>query len=240
MLRVIPVIDVMNGVVVHAVGGLRDRYHPIVSQHTPSTDPVDVASAIIKYFRPKEMYFADLDAIAGMPPALDTYRAILAFGVRLWVDAGICDSAGAKRVAEAGCDVVAGLETVPSSDALNEIVRVVGRDRVVFSLDLRNGVPLREWTVRGQDQDHVPLTIASMAIATGIRRLIVLDLARVGTCRGPGTEDLCRAIASAYPVELIAGGGISEIEHARRLEACGVKGMLVATALEKWNLNARC
>jgi phosphoribosylformimino-5-aminoimidazole carboxamide ribotide isomerase len=239
-MRVIPVLDVMNGVVVHAVGGRRDRYLPIVSQHTTSTDPVDVASAIIKYFRPKEMYLADLDAIAGKPPAVDNYRAIIALGVRLWVDAGVRDSEGARRLREAGCDVVAGLETVPSVEALSEIVRVVGADRVVFSLDLKNGVPLRDWGVHGQDRNLVPLAIGSMAIATGIRRLIVLDLARVGTCKGPGTEDLCRAIACAYPVELIAGGGISEIEHARGLEACGVSGMLMATALEKWNLNARC
>src|SRR5262245_42443022 len=148
-MRIIPVLDVMNGVVVHGVGGRRSEYQPIVSKLTTSTNPVVVAQRLVESYRPREIYVADLDAIAGRPPALDTYRRIIALGVRLWVDAGACDSPGAKALIDADCDVVAGLETVPSSEVLSEIVRAVGADRVVFSLDLRNGVPLREWPAAG-------------------------------------------------------------------------------------------
>lgn len=224
-MRLIPVLDVLGGVVVRGVGGRRSEYRPIVSQLISSTDPVEVAQALVSTFQPAELYLADLDAIAGAGPAVAVYRAIRDLGVRLWVDAGVRDGDGAERVAAAGCDVVAGLETVAGPDELREIVEAVGADRVVFSLDLRGGVPLREWP--GPDRSPVPTVVAC-----GITRLIVLDLARVGGGAGTGTDDLCREIAATYPhVEVIAGGGVSGPDDLRRLATCGVKGVLVASAL---------
>jgi phosphoribosylformimino-5-aminoimidazole carboxamide ribotide isomerase len=223
--RLIPVLDVLNGVVVRGVGGRRSEYRPIVSQLTSSTDPVEVARVLVNAFRPAELYVADLDAIGGVAPAVGVYRAIRHLGVRLWVDAGVRDTNGAKQIAGAGCDVVAGLETVPGPDELREIVEAVGAERVVFSLDLRDGVPLREWP--GQDRSPVPAVIGC-----GITRLIVLDLARVGGGAGTGTDELCRELATTYPhVEVIAGGGVRGPDDLRRLEACGARGVLVASAL---------
>src|SRR5947208_1573876 len=141
-MRIIPVIDVMNGIVVRGVGGRRHEYKPIVSQLTSSVDPVEVARVLVEAFQPREMYLADLDAIGGAPPAGNTYRAICNLGVRLWVDAGISDAASALRVADSGCDVVAGLETVSGPKVLSQIVTAIGADRIIFSLDLRDGAPL--------------------------------------------------------------------------------------------------
>ena len=219
--RLIPVLDVLHGVVVRGVGGRRGEYRPIVSRLTASTDPVEVARSLVAAFHPAELYLADLDGIAGAPPAVGVYRAIRELGVRLWVDAGVRDGAGARAIAAAGCDVVAGLETVPGPEALREIVAAVRADRVVFSLDLRDGVPLRDWP-----------NPAPTAIASGITRLIVLDLARVGGGSGTGTDELCRQLASNDPhVEVIAGGGVAGPADVDRLAAYGVRGVLVASAL---------
>ena len=218
-MRIIPVLDVLNGIVVRGFGGRRSEYRPIVSRLTSSTDPVEVARVLIDNFNPAELYLADLDALAGAEPAVEMYRTITTLGVQLWVDAGIRDCRGAQLIADAGCDVVAGLETVPGPNDLKGIVEAVGADRVVFSLDLRDGVPLRVWDWR-------------TAFAFGITRLIVLDLARVGGGAGTGTDDLCRQIASAYPhVEVIVGGGVAGPDELLRLDACGVCGALVASAL---------
>jgi phosphoribosylformimino-5-aminoimidazole carboxamide ribotide isomerase len=220
-MRLIPVLDVLHGNVVRGVGGRRSEYRPIVSRLTTATEPVEVARVLVEQFQPAEMYLADLDAIGGAAPAIATYRAIRELGVRLWVDAGVRDGDGVKAIASTDCDVVAGLETVPGPDALRAIVEAVGSERVVFSLDLREGVPIRDWP------DPVPT-----AVGLGISRLIVLDLARVGGGTGTGTDELCRELASTYPqVEVIAGGGIAGPEDLRQLKACGVKGVLVASAL---------
>jgi phosphoribosylformimino-5-aminoimidazole carboxamide ribotide isomerase len=65
-----------------------------------------------------------------------------------------------------------------------------------------------------------------------VRRLIVLDLAQVGTGTGTGTEELCRRLGEMYPdVEIIAGGGVRDEKDLDRLAQCGVKAALVASAL---------
>jgi len=224
--RIIPVLDVMNGVVVRGVGGRRYEYRPIVSRLTSSKVPLNVARALVDSFHPGVLYLADLDALAGAKPAFDMYRGMRELEVRVWVDAAVNSADGAKQVVATGCDVVAGLETVPSAEVLREIVSAVGPERVVFSLDLRDGLPLRDW---GQQS---PQSIAATAVRSGITRLIILDLARVGGGTGTGTDELCREIASTYPhVQIIAGGGISGPEDLNRLAADGVKAVLVASAL---------
>ena len=141
------------------------------------------------------------------------------------------------RIADAGCDVVAGLETVPSPQVLGEIVSAVGADRVVFSLDLRDGCrcgigPTWRQTSRSVRETRTDLEVCPHGCRLRHHAPIVLDLARVGGGAGTGTDELCREIASTYPhVEVIAGGGVSAQDDLKRLGACGVKGVLVASAL---------
>src|SRR6476620_4310738 len=70
MARIIPVIDVIAGRVVRAVGGRRDEYRPIQSRLTQSTDQVEVARTLIELTQAKEIYIADLDSI--LDPSVDT------------------------------------------------------------------------------------------------------------------------------------------------------------------------
>src|SRR5262245_30382036 len=98
-MRIIPVLDVLNGVVVRGVGGRRSEYRPVVSRLTSSTAPLDVARALVDSFHPRELYLADLDAIGGAAPAFGVYQGIRELGVRLWVDAGVRDAQGACAIA---------------------------------------------------------------------------------------------------------------------------------------------
>jgi phosphoribosylformimino-5-aminoimidazole carboxamide ribotide isomerase len=230
------VLDVRGRVVVRGVAGRRSEYRPIVSRLSASADPLVVARVFRERFGFTELYLADLNALAGAPPALDLYAALRSQGFTLWVDAGIRDAPTAGPLAASGVDyLVAGLETVCGPDVVGELCRQYGRERVVFSLDLRDGVPLGDpaaW--RGRDQ---PLEIGVWAGEMGVRRIIVLDVGRVGTEQGLGTEDLCGRLAAACPrLEVIAGGGVRDRDDLRRLEAVGVRAALVASALHDGRL----
>jgi phosphoribosylformimino-5-aminoimidazole carboxamide ribotide isomerase len=229
-MRLIPVLDLSKGQVVRGVAGRRRDYRPVVSRLTPSTEPLAVAREFRDHFGLTELYLADLDAIAGAPAALAVYDALHANGFRLCVDAGICLPDDAQTLARASVEgIVAGLETLRSPDALRALCADHGAGRIIFSLDLKGGRALGE--VSTWDTADA-WGIAVQAIDCGARRLIVLDLERVGVGAGTGTEVLCARLAADYPdVEVIAGGGVRGVEDLRRLKACGVRGVLVASAL---------
>jgi len=230
MQRIIPVIDLKHGIVVRGAGGRREVYRPMESVLTDSTAPLDVARAFRRHFGFEEIYLADLDAIAGEPPAGAVYSDLLADGFSLLVDAGVREQSLAIALARAGVPrIVVGLETLLGPDYLPEIIGVLGCGRVVFSLDLKNGEPLGNREAWGHAD---PLRIVNEAIGMGVRRLIVLDLAAVGSGTGTRTEALCRQTRERHPLlELIAGGGVRCVQDFQRLEDCGVNAVLVASAL---------
>ena len=81
--------DLRGGQVVRGIAGRREEYRPIVSQLCADAWPASVARALVEQFGFAEVYVADLDAIAGRDPDWNSYRAIAACGLRLWVDAGL-------------------------------------------------------------------------------------------------------------------------------------------------------
>ncbi len=238
-MRILPVLDLKGGLVVRGVAGRRHEYQPVRSCLTASAGPLEVAEAFRQHFGLTELYLADLDAIAGQPPAVALYAALRQRGFRLWVDAGLRSEAEAGPLAGAGVDVlIAGLETLAGPEALTALCQRFGRERIVFSLDLHGGRPL----VRGQETwgSDEPRTVAEHALACGARRLLILDLARVGVNTGTGTEELCAWLTGRYPdVEVTAGGGVRGLDDLRQLQRCGVHAVLVASALHDGRLGRR-
>lgn len=228
-MKIVPVIDLLKGQVVRGVAGRRQDYRPIVSRLTSSCAPVAVARAFREHLGLTEIYLADLDALAGSRPAFEIYHALRKEGFGLHVDAGIRRLEDAFPLAEAGLEtLVVGLETISGPDALEELCGKFP-SRILFSLDLKDGQPFatsRSWT------SWTPARIAAEAVTRGVRRLLVLDLGRVGTGQGFGTEDLCRELLAVHAgLELWAGGGVRDSSDLSRLEDCGVHAVLVASAL---------
>ena len=232
-MRVIPVIDLKDGIAVHAIGGNRDQYLPVRSC-IGSADPKELAEAFSQLGL-CEIYVADLDAIAGGEPQVNAYAAVAHSGVSLWLDSGIGDRPRAQHIAELttqlNCGgVIAGLESVASLEVLAHILDVVGCDRLVFSLDMKHGLP---YTSSPSWRDQSGLEIAHAVCALGIRRFIVLDLADVGTGQGTSTLKLCQQLRASAPkgTELVAGGGVRHAGDLQVLARAGCDGALVATAL---------
>ena len=138
-MRIIPVLDLMDGCVVRGVAGRRTEYRPIVSRLTASSRPIDVARAFRTHFGLTELYLADLDAIGGASPAGAIYAELQEDGFRLWIDAGVRGLDRARRIAEAGVEgVVVGLETV-EGPAVVAAATAAFESQIVLSLDLATG-----------------------------------------------------------------------------------------------------
>jgi phosphoribosylformimino-5-aminoimidazole carboxamide ribotide isomerase len=236
-MKVIPVLDIRQGRAVHAVAGDRAYYGPLRSILHGCPDPMALARAGREAWGLTDLYLADLDAILEeSPPDLALYRALRGLGLDLWVDAGVRDADDLPELLGAGVGrVVVGLETVRGPGALAGIVDEAGADRVVFSLDLREGRPMFDTIPRWGTDD--PSELALRAIASGVRRIIRLDLARVGTGRGAGEPGRI-TVEAGGPVEWFVGGGITGLDEIRRLARAGFGGVLVGSALHDGRIGA--
>ena len=230
-MQLIPVLDLLNGVVVRGVAGRRDEYRPIQSGLTDSVEAREMARAIRGAYGFNAFYVADLDAILRGQPNLGVYRELIADGVELSVDAGVSSGSQVCALLEQGiAHVIVGLESCPSASALRDIVAEVPRERIVFSLDLKEGIPLAPPGWEGDIKE-----IASQVIGCGVTRLIVLDLAGVGTEGGVPTVSLCRQLRATYgtSIEITTGGGVRGSEDLELLEEVGVDRVLVASILHR-------
>jgi phosphoribosylformimino-5-aminoimidazole carboxamide ribotide isomerase len=233
-MRVVGVIDLEGGTAVHAVRGERERYRPVSSViGGDDGDPL----ALARGFRAlglDELYVADLDAITGGDGNLALLTA-LAREASIMVDAGVAEPAGARALLDlVARRVIVGTETLSGSDALDRLLAELPDGAVILSVDLRGG------RVLSPDAHLAGLpALDAMSRLPRVRDAIVLDLARVGSGAGPDVA-LIAEIHAAFPdLELLAGGGVRDVEDLRALERAGASGALVATALHRGVIGRR-
>ena len=240
-MRIIGVIDLLGGRAVHARAGSRDRYVPVQTAAGWPIDPGNaktLAEVYTDVLGVTEIYVADLDAILNQQPQDEVTRTVASLTTPLWLDAGVRSVEDARRAIGLGASrVIVGLETLPSFDVLSDICEAIGRDRVAFSLDLRDGQPIISKGTHFEDA-RSPEEIAKLTGISGVNTVIVIDLARVGTGRGLDV-DLLRRIHSAAPqATLVAGGGVRNWDDLVPLAKAGCSAALVATALHNGRLTA--
>lgn len=225
---VVPVVDLMGGLVVHARAGERDRYRPLAgSKLTASAEPVAVVEALLELHPFGALYIADLDAICGR----GGHRSLLAELARrfpdlaLWVDAGIATEARLQELL-----AIPGLRPVLGSESqhdprLLERACALAPDRILLSLDWRGEEALDPAGLRMRPE-HWP------------RDVVVMTLARVGTGSGPDIarlEEVRRAAGSQR--RIWAAGGVRGLEDLEGLRERDIAGALVATALHDGRLD---
>ena len=240
-MRVTPVLDLMAGRAVAARGGERATYAPV---HSVLASGEGDALALARAFRDVlgcvEWYVADLDAIRGGAPQWPLVRALADLGGgRLLLDVATTTVERGAEALAAGADrVVVGLETLAAFAQLEAIVGRVGSARVVFSLDLRGGTPLVRPGAPHGGPGGSPLELARRAVAAGVRALLVLDLARVGTGAGVDLELVGRVRRPLPPAEGLGGGGVGGPAAPAGRAAAGCDAVLVASALHEGRLTA--
>jgi phosphoribosylformimino-5-aminoimidazole carboxamide ribotide isomerase len=245
-MEIIPVIDVIRGVAVHAQGGVRSAYAPVRSAIAPDHpgDPMALARAYRDVLGATACYVADLDALQGGPVQRGLIRELAGFQTgftgELLVDAAASGPDGALEVLSCGAsDAIIGMETLRSFADLRAIVEIAGTNRVVFGLDLRVGAPVINPLLDDVAGAHADAaSLADQAVDSGASAVLVLDLARIGSGVGVdlGLVDLLRR---RHPqVRLLAGGGVLTRKDLERMEGAGCDGALVASAIHAGRIGA--
>lgn len=223
-MKLVPVIDLVGGVVVRAVRGERANYRPIVSRLCPGHQPADVAAALVDFCAADTLYIADLDAIRGgavqQRVLEDVARAVPA--CTLWLDAGF------KTVRDAAALPARVLPVFGSESLSNvrELALLHDRADVLLSLDQRGGQPMDPAGCWQRDDLWPP-------------RVIVMTLDRVGAGSGPDLSTLDAVRKRAGARQLIGAGGVRSETDLAAAEAAGAAAWLVASALHDGGIERR-
>jgi phosphoribosylformimino-5-aminoimidazole carboxamide ribotide isomerase len=227
--NIIPVIDLLNGEVVHAVRGEREKYRPVKSTLASGSDPTDIALALTRAANCNQVYIADLDSILNKGCNNEVFPLLKGRGLSLMVDAAASDAVSALAVKKAGADkVIIGSETLSNINQLTEITKQIDPDDLVLSIDIKKGMVLS-----GADEINSidPVKAIEKLTGKGINQFILLTLDLVGSGEGPDIA-LISKVRKVFPSHtLISGGGVRSPVHLTQLNAAGVDGVLVATAL---------
>jgi phosphoribosylformimino-5-aminoimidazole carboxamide ribotide isomerase len=229
-MHIIPVLDLLRGVVVRAVGGRREEYRPIQSLLTAQSGPPAVLDAILRHFEFRTAYVADLDGVMHGDPNFALIAELARRPIELMIDAGVKSISQAQSLSDAGAAfIVAASESQPNSTVLKELIRNFSPDRIVFSMDMKGGAPMvvaDEW--KSLDARDIVLAAAEV----GVTRFILLDLADVGEAKGVQTLSLLTELRTRLPNSWFAvGGGVRNIDDVATAEQAGADAALVASAL---------
>jgi phosphoribosylformimino-5-aminoimidazole carboxamide ribotide isomerase len=216
---IIPALDLKDGAVVHAKAGNRADYRPIESPFGPASDPFAIARGLLAQTFSPSLYVADLDAIAGVGNHFELVRGLsLALpGTALWIDAGFSDVADCAFWLPLDATLVIGTESLAAVGDWQEIHAAFG-ENVVLSLDFDAAGR------KGPDELFDDPTLWP-------RRIIAMDVSRVGTDRGPDTAALKSLVGMADGRAIFAAGGIRDARDLAAIAGLRAQGALLATAL---------
>ncbi len=218
---IIPVMDIMNGVVVHAVAGERDKYKPYTdSVLCNSPDPDCFLNRFIEIgFR--SIYMADLDSIMGRGNNERILERAVKMGFLVYADIG---RTGISRQDNVNLRYVIGTEYLVYPSELSFI-----RNRVA-SLDLEyNNVKFANSLV------NIKEVVPMLAELTPYE-LLLINLKFVGTMMGINKE-IIESVRHYYYGKLYVGGGLGNLNEISDLKNYNVDGILVATLLHKGVVN---
>lgn len=223
-LQIIPVIDLLDGQVVHAKQGNRASYQPIQSQLCPTSEPMAMVDAIMGLYPFTYLYIADLNAIQNTGHHQETIAAIKQRypQLRLWVDAGFKDIASITHYRKLAIQVVLGTESLQDLTHYQQLL-VACDNHAVLSLDFKAG------------QYQGPTELIQSAILWP-EHVIVMTLSKVGSQAGPDIAQLqaIKRLAEAnqsLSVNIFAAGGVRHDADLLELQGLGIAGALVASAL---------
>jgi phosphoribosylformimino-5-aminoimidazole carboxamide ribotide isomerase len=227
MMQVIPVIDLLNGEVVHAKKGLRQTYQPMHSPLCSSSDPLTVVAAIMAMHPFKQLYIADLNAIQKLPnKTRSNYASIAQIShaypeLELWLDAGFQHSADLLKWQTLNVSIILASENFHD---MQDYLALSQQHEFILSLDFFS------------DGFHGPKALFKQT-EDWPERVIIMSLSDVGANQGFNKARLVEIMQSNKGSRLYAAGGIRDEQDLLSLKALGVHGALMASALHNQQIS---
>jgi phosphoribosylformimino-5-aminoimidazole carboxamide ribotide isomerase len=233
--EILPAIDLSGGRVV------RLRQGDFARETAYNDDPVAVARGFAEAGA-TWLHVVDLDgAHDGEPRQLELVAEIVAEvhgRMRVEVGGGLrSPEAVAGAIGTGASRVAIGTAALRDPAFALTLVARYGPDRVVGSLDIRDGNAYGEGWRRGSRS--VPAAEAlEMLSASGIDTFEVTAIDRDGLLGGPDVA-LLRSLVKLGRGRIIASGGIASLEDVLAVQAAGCRGVIIGRALYEGRVDIR-
>ncbi len=222
MMQIIPVIDLLNGEVVHAKKGLRQQYQSLQSELCASSDPLVVVAALLALYPFEQLYIADLNAIQKLADKAASNYAVIEKISRCYPELDIWLDAGIKRPADRHQWQPLKLRLILASENCHDMQDYLAlsqqQDDFILSLDFFS------------DGFHGPQALLTHP-ENWPKQVIIMSLADVGSNQGVNTARLKALMPTQTKSHFYAAGGVRDSDDLLLLKKIGVHGVLLATAL---------
>lgn len=226
---ILPAIDIKDGQCVRLLKG------DFSTAEQVAEDPVQTALGF-QAAGAEYLHMVDLDgAAAGRPVNREIFAAVAQkTGLKVEVGGGIRSLETAEGYLSAGVSrVILGSAALSSPDLVREAVRRFG-DAVAVGIDARNRMVSAEGWMADSAVNFI--TLARQMEEIGVSTLIFTDISRDGTLSGPNLDQLGE-ISAAVSCNIVASGGITNLEDIRALAGMGLYGAICGKSLYKGTLD---
>jgi len=228
-MEIIPAVDIKGGKCVRLYQG--DYRQQTVFYEDP------VTAALTWYAQgARWLHIVDLDgAVAGEPRNMEVVEQIIKeTALSIELGGGIRQEEMAKKLLRQGISrIILGTTAIENRELVRRLCQQFG-EAIAVSLDARDG----KIAIRGWQKNTVVevLQLSREMVDAGVKRFVYTDIKRDGTLTEPNFDMIERLVAEAN-VPVIVAGGISRLQHLRRLKRLAVEGVIIGKALYTGDIN---
>ena len=230
-MNIFPAIDLYDGKAVRLYKG--DYAQMTVYNDDPVAVARDFAAAGAKF-----IHIVDLEgAKNGDTPNLSVVCAIKEqSGLFCEIGGGVRSMKVVDRYMAAGIDrVILGTAALNDPDFLQEAVSKYG-EKIAVGVDLKDGfVAVKGWT---EKSDMPAFDFCEKMQKIGVKTIICTDISKDGAMQGCNLQ-LYREMSEKFTMQIVASGGVSDLENVKQLAAMDLYGAIIGKAYYTGAINLK-
>ena len=227
---ILPAIDIRGGQCVRLYKG------DFATAEKVAEDPIATAQSFAEAGA-AWLHTVDLDgAVEGRPVNKAVFEQIVRrTPLKVEVGGGIRNMDTIAAYLDAGVSrVILGSAALNDPALVAEAIELYGSDAIAVGIDARDGMVQAQGWLAASTVHYIDLARAMTEI--GVETIIFTDISRDGTLAGPNLEQLT-ALQAAVGGQIVASGGIRDLDDIKALRAAGLYGAICGKSLYKGTLD---
>lgn len=228
-MNIFPAIDLKDKQVVRLLKG---DYNQITVY---GNNPLEVAKDF-KTLGAEFLHVVDLDgAKSGNGENTEIIKTLAKeSGLKVQTGGGIRTPETVKNYIDSGIfRVILGTASVKDPGFLKEMVKQYG-EKIAVGVDIADGyVAINGWTEKSELE---AFSFCDNLVKIGVKTIICTDISKDGAMAGTNRE-LYKELSEKFPLDIIASGGVSDMEDIRELTKLNLYGAIIGRALYNGAIN---